>query len=158
MSLKKYGHRVACIHGDKKQFHRQEAINRFSMGQLPILIATDIASRGLDFPRVTHVINFDLPTNIEDYIHRIGRTGRCGNTGTAISFINEYNKPIIKNLYFFLKKSHQKISEWFEELFKNCKDITVNIFDRIPKRPKKIFPGSNPHFSNNFNNFIQILF
>jgi len=137
LALKKFGHRVSCIHGDKKQQQRQEAIKRFSMGQISILIATDIASRGLDFPKVTHVINFDLPTNIEDYIHRIGRTGRCGNTGIAISFVNEYNKPIIRNLYYFMKKNHQKINDWFENLNRNCKDISVNIFDRIPKRPKR---------------------
>ncbi len=152
LALKKFGHRVSCIHGDKKQQQRQEAIKRFSMGQISILIATDIASRGLDFPRVTHVINFDLPTNIEDYIHRIGRTGRCGNTGTAISFVNEYNKPIIKNLYYFMKKNHQKISEWFENLYKNCKDINVNIFDRIPKKPKRTLGLFNKTYTGNDSN------
>ena len=102
--MKKNGNKVIGLHGDKTQHHRQDAIRKFTTGQIPILIATDIASRGLDFPRVSYVINFDLPNNIEDYIHRIGRTGRCGNTGYSISFLNEYNRPIIKDLFFFFKK------------------------------------------------------
>ena len=121
--MKKNGNKVIGLHGDKTQHHRQDAIRKFTTGQIPILIATDIASRGLDFPRVSYVINFDLPNNIEDYIHRIGRTGRCGNTGYSISFLNEYNRPIIKDLFFFLKKNNQEIPNWFEIIFHNLKDF-----------------------------------
>jgi ATP-dependent RNA helicase DDX3X len=97
---------------------------RFTNGDVPILIATDVCSRGLDFPSVGYVINYELPTNIEDYVHRIGRTGRCGNSGVAISFINEGNKPIIKDLYILMKKLNQTIPDWFEDLYLKCKDMT----------------------------------
>jgi len=94
----------------------------FTKGDVPILIATDVASRGLDFPSVSYVFNFEMPTNIEDYVHRIGRTGRAGNTGVAISFVNEGNKPIIKDLYLLMKKLNQEIPSWFETMYYNVKD------------------------------------
>jgi len=103
------------IHGDKIQSERQKAIKQFSSGDIPILVATDVASRGLDFPNVSYVFNFDMPKNIEDYIHRIGRTGRVGNKGKAISFYNENNKQIGFALVNELKKSGQKIPEFLEE-------------------------------------------
>ena len=100
----------------------KEAIEMFTRGDVPILIATDVASRGLDFPSVSFVFNFELPTNIEDYVHRIGRTGRLGNTGIAISFINEGDKPIIKDMYLLMKKLNQEIPNWFENMYSNVKD------------------------------------
>ena len=103
------------IHGDKIQSERQKAIKKFSSGEIPILVATDVASRGLDFPNVSYVFNFDMPKNIEDYIHRIGRTGRVGNKGKAISFYNENNKQIGQALVNELKKSGQKIPEFLAE-------------------------------------------
>ena len=103
------------IHGDKIQSERQKAIKKFSSGEIPILVATDVASRGLDFPNVSYVFNFDMPKNIEDYIHRIGRTGRVGNKGKAISFYNENNKQIGQALVNELKKSGQKIPQFLEE-------------------------------------------
>lgn len=115
--LNKANYNTTSIHGDKAQHQRLQAIQKFSKGEVPILIATDVASRGLDFPNIPYVFNFDLPKNIDDYIHRIGRTGRCGNKGTAISFINETNKPIVKDLYNLFKKHKQEIPEFFEELF-----------------------------------------
>lgn len=74
------------IHGDKSQFARQEALNAFKRGTVKALIATDIAARGLDISGLSHVINFDVPNEPEAYVHRIGRTGRAGNTGKAITF------------------------------------------------------------------------
>ena len=103
------------IHGDKIQSERQKAIKKFSSGEIPILVATDVASRGLDFPNVSYVFNFDMPKNIEDYIHRIGRTGRVGNKGKAISFYNDNNKQIGQALVNELKKSGQKIPDFLEE-------------------------------------------
>ena len=103
------------IHGDKIQSERQNAIKKFSTGEIPILVATDVASRGLDFPNVSYVFNFDMPKNIEDYIHRIGRTGRVGNKGKAISFYNDNNRQIGEALVNELKKSGQKIPEFLEE-------------------------------------------
>ena len=103
------------IHGDKIQSERQKAIKQFSSGEIPILVATDVASRGLDFPNVSYVFNYDMPKNIEDYIHRIGRTGRVGNKGKAISFYNDNNRQIGEALVNELKKSGQKIPDFLEE-------------------------------------------
>lgn len=80
------------------------------------MIATDVASRGLDIPDVAFVINYDLPTNIESYIHRIGRTGRIGKTGTAISFVTDFDEPMYNKLYNVLKDSNQEIPAWFKEI------------------------------------------
>lgn len=86
--LFKKGLKVAAIHGNKSQGQRQRALEAFKRNSIQILLATDIASRGLDIDNVSHVINFDLPSTYEDYIHRIGRTGRANKTGTALSFID----------------------------------------------------------------------
>lgn len=81
------GFRVKAIHGNKSQNQRQKALQDFKDGLIQILIATDVASRGLDIDDVTHVINYDAPTDYEDYIHRIGRTGRAGKSGIALTFV-----------------------------------------------------------------------
>lgn len=83
------GFKVASIHGDKSQYQRQQAIVKFKNGTAKILVATDVAARGLDIPNVTHVINYDVPATLEDYIHRIGRTGRANKKGNALTFIEE---------------------------------------------------------------------
>lgn len=85
--LKNQGFRIESIHGDKKQRTRDIAIKRFKAGEVNMLIATDVAARGLDIPLVTHVINYDEPENYSDYTHRIGRAGRAGNKGWAITFV-----------------------------------------------------------------------
>ena len=82
------GFNVAAIHGDKSQGQRQKALKRFRNNNVQALLATDVASRGLDIDNVTHVINFDLPETYEDYIHRIGRTGRADKTGAALTFVS----------------------------------------------------------------------
>ena len=81
------GFKVASIHGNKNQNQRQRALNEFKNNQVQILLATDVASRGLDIDNVTHVINYDLPESYEAYIHRIGRTGRADKLGTALTFV-----------------------------------------------------------------------
>jgi ATP-dependent RNA helicase RhlE len=78
---------VQAIHGDRPQKQRQEAIDGFRDGRYDILVATDVAARGLDIAGVSHVINFDVPKTSEDYVHRIGRTGRASATGEAITFV-----------------------------------------------------------------------
>lgn len=87
-ALYKRGFRVAAIHGNKSQGQRQRALREFKRNSIQILLATDIASRGLDIDDITHVINYDLPQTREDYIHRIGRTGRANKTGVALSFVD----------------------------------------------------------------------
>jgi len=83
-SLNKWGYQAAPIHGDLDQSHRTKTLDKFRDNELRILVASDVAARGLDIPAVTHVFNFDVPSHAEDYVHRIGRTGRAGRSGTAI--------------------------------------------------------------------------
>lgn len=85
--LQQRGFRVDAIHGDKSQFIRTKVITKFKTDQIKILVATDVAARGLDIRDISHVINFDEPASYDDYIHRIGRTGRAGKTGVAITFV-----------------------------------------------------------------------
>ncbi len=81
------GFKTGALHGNKRQSQRQRILQSFKQNQIQVLLATDVASRGLDIDNVTHVINYDLPQTYEDYIHRIGRTGRAGKVGTALTFI-----------------------------------------------------------------------
>ncbi len=75
------------MHGDKSQGQRERALARFEDGQVGVLVATDVAARGIDVADITHVVNFDVPGDRDSYVHRIGRTGRAGRTGTGISFV-----------------------------------------------------------------------
>ena len=92
--LHERGFPTTSIHGDRSQSERQEALFSFKSGRNPILIATDVAARGLDVKGITHVINYELPSNIDSFIHRIGRTGRIGGHGVAINFYNESTKGL----------------------------------------------------------------
>src|SRR5262249_39544667 len=83
--LEKRDHKSNRIHGDRSQSQREAALKAFKMGKTNILVATDVAARGIDIDSVSHVINYDIPEAPEDYVHRIGRTGRAGNTGRAIT-------------------------------------------------------------------------
>ncbi|EKE19682.1 MAG: hypothetical protein ACD_8C00124G0031 [uncultured bacterium] len=85
--LSKNGFKAQSIHGDKSHAKRQKALKLFKENYVEILVATDVAARGLDIPDVSHVINFDVPATYDDYVHRIGRTGRAGKTGTALTFV-----------------------------------------------------------------------
>jgi superfamily II DNA/RNA helicase len=82
------GFRVGAIHGDKRNRERVRTLEDFKTGRIGILIATDVAARGLDIPDVTHVINYDIPQTYDTYVHRIGRTGRAGKTGKALTFVH----------------------------------------------------------------------
>ncbi len=85
--LAERGFNAVSIHGNKNQSQRQRALNEFKNNQVQILVATDVAARGLDIPNVSHVVNYDVPENYSDYIHRIGRTGRANNAGKALTFV-----------------------------------------------------------------------
>jgi superfamily II DNA/RNA helicase len=85
--LKDHNLHAAAMHGDKTQGQRERALARFTSGDLHTLVATDVAARGLDVDDITHVINFDIPGAREDYVHRVGRTGRAGRTGVGITFV-----------------------------------------------------------------------
>ena len=88
LELHNRGFKVAAIHGNKKQAQRQRALDEFKSNRIQVLLATDIASRGIDVSDITHVINYDIPQSYEDYIHRIGRTGRADKYGTALTFVD----------------------------------------------------------------------
>jgi ATP-dependent RNA helicase DDX3X len=113
--LTRYNFPASSIHGDKSQKEREDALKCFKSGRTPILVATDVAARGLDIPNVTQVINFDLPSNIDDYVHRIGRTGRVGNIGNALSLINDKNRNIAKDLAELLLENQQEIPAFMEK-------------------------------------------
>lgn len=86
------------IHGDITQHQRERTLQRYRAGAFPVLVATDVAARGLDIPAISHVINYDLPDSPQDYVHRIGRTGRAGRTGVALSFIGEGQRSLIRDI------------------------------------------------------------
>ena len=94
LKLQKYGLSVNAIHGNVRQGKRISILNNFRKKKYRILVATDVAARGLDIPHIKHVINYDLPQNSEDYIHRIGRTARAGASGAAICFVTEKDKKL----------------------------------------------------------------
>ncbi|CAA0842792.1 DEAD-box ATP-dependent RNA helicase 37 [Striga hermonthica] len=106
------GFPATTIHGDRSQQERELALRSFKSGKTPILVATDVAARGLDIPHVAHVINFDLPNDIDDYVHRIGRTGRAGKTGLATAFFNENNMSLAKPLAELMKEANQEVPDW----------------------------------------------
>ena len=98
------------LHGEKEQADRAEVMKAFRSGSCMIMIATDVSARGIDIPDVTHVINYDLPERPENYIHRIGRTGRGFNKGVAVSFCSEEEKPLLEQIQALLSKKIDVIS------------------------------------------------
>ncbi|KAK7077178.1 ATP-dependent RNA helicase ddx3x [Halocaridina rubra] len=114
--LYRHGYPVTSIHGDRSQREREDALRVFRSGQCPILVATAVAARGLDIPHVKHVINFDLPSDIEEYVHRIGRTGRMGNLGLATSFFNDKNRNMVRDLVELLQEAKQELPKWLEAI------------------------------------------
>ena len=96
---------------------REEALRTFKSGETPVLVATNVAARGLDIPGVTHVINMEMPKDIDEYVHRIGRTGRCGNKGMATSFFDEERdaemaEPLVK----ILSNAKQSVPDFLQEM------------------------------------------
>ena len=114
--LMRQNYQAISIHGDKSQFEREKALNSFKNGYKMILVATAVAARGLDIPNVKIVCNFDLPNCIDDYVHRIGRTGRAGTFGEAISFFNDKNRPIAVDLFNLLNESQQQVPEFLIQI------------------------------------------
>ncbi len=106
--LEARGHSASAINGDMSQALRERAIDNLKTGKLDILIATDVAARGLDVERITHVVNYDIPYDTESYIHRIGRTGRAGRTGDAILFVSPREKRLLQNIE---RATRQKVEE-----------------------------------------------
>jgi len=105
-----------CIHGDKKQEEREWVLKEFKEGKSPILIATDVASRGLDVKDIKYVINYDFPSQIEDYVHRVGRTGRAGATGSSYTFFTKDKFKHAKDLIAVLQEASQPVPQELERL------------------------------------------
>ncbi|MDO8562786.1 MAG: DEAD/DEAH box helicase [Candidatus Limnocylindria bacterium] len=96
--LKRRGHKVEAIHGDLSQRERERTLDLFRAGDLPILIATNVASRGIHIDDISHVVNFDLPEDAETFTHRVGRTGRMGKSGVAVTFVGEWDFDAFEDL------------------------------------------------------------
>lgn len=114
--IRREGHNATSIHGGKTQMQRDSVLSRFRSGRTPILIATDVAARGLDVNDIECVINFEFPNSIEDYVHRIGRTGRAGKSGYAFTFLGENDGKIASKLVQLLQKAEQNIPAELEDL------------------------------------------
>merc|ERR1719450_1358990 len=110
------GFPALCIHGDKKQEERDWVLREFKEGKSPILVATDVASRGIDVKDIKYVINYDFPGSIEDYIHRVGRTGRAGATGSSYTFFTSDKFKHAKDLVSVLQEANQPVPEELEKM------------------------------------------
>ena len=132
------GFSANCLHGDMPQGWRNRTLMDLRKGRIKILVATDVAARGIDVPTITHVINYDLPKQAEDYVHRIGRTGRAGRTGLAITFaeVNEYVKV-------------HKIERY---LNRKLPEQTIDGMEPTRKRVSKPTGRGRRSFNNNSNN------
>jgi ATP-dependent RNA helicase RhlE len=108
--LERDGIPAAAIHGNKSQGARTRALAQFKAGEVPVLVATDIAARGLDIVELPHVVNFELPNVAEDYVHRIGRTGRAGSSGSAVSLVDPEELPLLRDIEKLLKQSIKRVT------------------------------------------------
>ncbi len=132
--LETKGIRAAAIHGNKSQAARTRALSEFKDGKIQVLVATDIAARGLDIDQLPQVINFDLPNVAEDYVHRIGRTGRAGATGQAISLVSADEIKQLSDIENLIQK---QIPRHIEDGFEPEKDLPETRLNHHPKKPKK---------------------
>lgn len=142
-NLKYNGYSVAAIHGDLSQQQRTQALNEFKTGQSNLLLATDVAARGLDIPNVKTVINLTFPLTVEDYVHRIGRTGRAGQTGTAHTLFTEQEKHLAGALVNVLNGANQPVPEELKKFGTHTKKKEHSAYGAfykdvdMNKKPKK---------------------
>jgi ATP-dependent RNA helicase RhlE len=101
---------VEVLHGDKDMRHRKRALQSFADGKVQVLVATDVAQRGLDIEGISHVVNYDVPRNPEDYVHRIGRTGRAGAVGTAVTFMSGGELALVNDIERVLARKLPRVS------------------------------------------------
>ncbi|XP_041987351.1 ATP-dependent RNA helicase p62-like [Aricia agestis] len=146
LTLKRNGWRADGIHGDKSQLQRDNVINRFKQGRSNILVATDVAARGLDVDGVTHVINYDFPNTSEDYIHRIGRTGRQQNKGESHTLLTEDDGRQAKSLIEVLKEAKQEIPQELLELARS-----YNQDKMLERQTKQKFHSNNKYNKRSWN-------
>ena len=142
------GYAADALHGDMKQSRRDRTLTKLLQGRLQILVATDVAARGIDVRDVTHVFNFDLPKFAEDYVHRIGRTGRAGESGIAISFVSPMDRHHLRRIERFTQRTIEPFSVPGFEAKKNFVDAKPK---KKPSRfdfKKKKFGSSQKRFSD----------
>ena len=137
LTLRERGYRTASLQGNLSQSRRQAALDGFRDGSINVLVATDIAARGIDVSQISHVINFDMPDCAEDYIHRIGRTGRIGNSGEAFTLVTGEDEPMVRTLEKLLNKRLERRSiEGFNyDLPSKVDNLTPNYSRRHRIRP-----------------------
>ena len=164
--LKEDGFKVLAIHGDKTQAQRIKALEAFKNHELPILVATDVAARGLDIEQLPQIINFELPQQAEDYVHRIGRTGRAGFSGEAFSLVSEGELQYLQDIEKFLKKKitlsdfpgfnyNQEVSKCEEDNTKkpNRAKKDFKNHKKFSQRTQSRFSTSKMNFSRKKNQF-----
>lgn len=142
-TLRRAGHSVSAIHGDMGQNERIASLERFKTAETPLLVATDVAARGLDIPNVEYVINYTFPLTIEDYVHRIGRTGRGGKTGKSITFFTDMDKAHAGELIRVLKDADQQVPDELTKFPTTIKKKTHSSYgdhfkEFVPGKAKKI--------------------
>ncbi|GAA5817664.1 hypothetical protein MFLAVUS_011215 [Mucor flavus] len=138
---------ATAIHGDRVQSEREAALEMFKSGRTPIMVATAVAARGLDIPNVTHVISFDLPSDIDDYVHRIGRTGRAGNTGLATAFFTNGNRFLSDPMVKLLKGANQEVPAWLENMSKDESNAPSNATSGYVRKPKRQTNEAGPRIA-----------
>lgn len=138
---------ATAIHGDRVQSEREAALDMFKSGRTPIMVATAVAARGLDIPNVTHVISFDLPNDIDDYVHRIGRTGRAGNTGLATAFFTNSNRFLSGPMVKLLEGAKQQVPAWLENMSKDVNNAPSNATPTYTRKPKRQTDEAGPRIS-----------
>ncbi|HQY12558.1 MAG TPA: DEAD/DEAH box helicase [Ferruginibacter sp.] len=132
---------AAAIHGNKSQNARQNALGNFKSGSIRVLVATDIAARGIDIDDLSHVVNFELPNVPETYVHRIGRTGRAGNTGIAISFCDAEERDELKDIQKLIGKNIPVVAE-------HPYPLSIDLSAAPIKAPQKSIPKRSRGFGN----------
>jgi len=115
-TIRRYGWAAVSMHGDKSQQERDYVLREFRNGKATILVATDVAARGLDVEGIKYVVNYDYPNSSEDYIHRIGRTGRSDSTGTSYAFFTPSNFKQARDLVSVLKEANQIVNPKLQEI------------------------------------------
>ena len=128
-AMDRVGIKSITMHGGKDQQDRLEVMNKFKSGEVKLLIATDVSARGIDIAHVDYVVNYDLPDEVENYVHRVGRTGRGNQKGHAVSFCSEEEKPILKEIETFLTKAIRVIEvkkEDYTQTLLHTEDVTDN--------------------------------
>lgn len=136
--LGKEGIRSMAIHGDKTQGQRKNALERFRSGNVKVLVATDVASRGIDIPKISHVFNYDLPDEAESYIHRIGRAGRAGHTGEAITMCTQDDVSLLRDIERLVKKEiPEELTQWTVSVDKNKKVLHPRKRSHAGRPPQK---------------------